>query len=95
MMTRGIYMDYDGVIHQFYEAESNKYYRLDICKQGTQFQVDLFGVKESILYTERKPQWSLVTKRFTRNIRNSEKLYITRVEMKGQNLCGRKVVITK
>lgn len=48
MMTRGIYMDYDGAIHQFYEAESNQYYRLDICKQGTQFQVDPFGVEYSI-----------------------------------------------
>ena len=50
MMTRGIYMDYDGVIHQFYEAESNQYYRLDICKQGTQFQVDPFGVELSLIH---------------------------------------------
>ena len=86
MMTRGIYMDYDGVIHQFYEAESNQYYRLDICKQGTQFQVDPFGVEYSIYRKKTTMEFG---------DRNSEKLYITRVEMKGQNLCGRKAVITK
>lgn len=48
MMTRGIFMDSSGIIHQFYEAESKQYYRLDICKQGTQFQVDPFGVEYSI-----------------------------------------------
>lgn len=48
MITQGIFMDSTGVIHQFYEAEGNQYYRLDICKRGTPFQTDPSGVEYSI-----------------------------------------------
>lgn len=47
-MTQGIFIDSKGVIHQFYEAELNQYYRLDICVSGTPFQVDPNGVEYSV-----------------------------------------------
>lgn len=48
MMTQGVFIDTKGVIHQFYEADINQYYRLDICVGGTPFQVDPNGVEYSL-----------------------------------------------
>lgn len=48
MIHQGIFLDSKGVLHQFYEAETNLYYRLDICVRGTPFQVDPSGVEYSI-----------------------------------------------
>lgn len=53
MNVDGMFIDTEGVIHQFYEVDVNQYYRLDICSRGTPFMTDPSGVEYSI-FRKRK-----------------------------------------